>query len=187
MPKKKNKTLASEKQSKSTWLDAALDLLIRGGINAVRVEVLAKNLGVTKGSFYWHFQDRNQLLEQMLDHWVTTTTAPVMEGQYPDDPVARIYAVGANIVDNERARLDPQIRAWALTDKNAERKVREVDQSRFSFLNQLFREAGFNSEDAELRSRLFYYYLLAEHLSTLESSMKLRTQRLEKEIKLLLR
>ena len=187
MPKKKNIAPASEKQSKSTWLDAALDLLTESGINAVRVEVLAKSLGVTKGSFYWHFQNRNQLLEQMLDHWVATTTAPVMEGHYPDDPVARIYAVGANIVDNERARLDPQIRAWALTDKDAERKVREVDQSRFSFLNQLFREAGFNSEDAELRSRLFYYYLLAEHLSTLDSPMKIRTQRLEKEINLLLR
>ena len=56
-----------DKQSKKSWLDAALQALASGGIDQVRIESLAKKLGVTKGSFYWHFKDREQFLDELLN------------------------------------------------------------------------------------------------------------------------
>ena len=96
---KKPKKSVIDRQSKKSWLDAALRALASGGIDKVRVESLAKNLGVTKGSFYWHFKDREQFLDELLNFWAEQSTQTVIANpDYPTDSRARVRAVAEDIV-----------------------------------------------------------------------------------------
>ena len=89
---------ATDRQSRKSWLEAALQALARGGIDRVRVESLAKDLGVTKGSFYWHFKDREQFFDEMLSFWAEQSTQTVITNvHYPTDPAARVRAVASMI------------------------------------------------------------------------------------------
>ena len=145
--------------SRTDWLDAALDLLEKEGIDKVRVERLSTELGVTKGSFYWHFRDREDLLESLLEHYHMTCTVPVIEEiSKLDLPAAQLLAEVERIVENigitgfERA-----VYAWALYDPKArEYMEKEVDR-RKAFILELFTEAGFEGDEAETRARMFIY------------------------------
>ncbi|MBF91631.1 MAG: TetR family transcriptional regulator, partial [Rickettsiales bacterium] len=95
----KPKKSVIDRQSKESWLNAALKALASGGIDKVRVESLAKNLGVTKGSFYWHFKDREQFLDELLNFWAEQSTQTVIANpDYPTDSRARVRAVAEDIV-----------------------------------------------------------------------------------------
>ena len=95
----KSRKSVVDRQSKKSWLDAALKALASGGIDRVRVESLAKNLGVTKGSFYWHFKDREQFLDELLNFWAEQSTQTVIANpNYPTDSKARVRAVADDIV-----------------------------------------------------------------------------------------
>jgi AcrR family transcriptional regulator len=148
---------------------------------------LAKSLGVTTGSFYWHFKDRRDLLDSLLDYWDKEMTQSVIE--HVDDvqhmdPVARILELMEFIVSHEMARHDPAIRAWALFDKSAARKVRQVDRKRLGYVKALFVEAGFSARQADARSRMLATFLSAEHtvLLTEPPAKRKRLLRLRHEI-----
>ena len=101
---------ATDRQSRKSWLEAALQALARGGIDRVRVESLAKDLGVTKGSFYWHFKDREQFFDEMLSFWAEQSTQTVITNvHYPTDPAARVRAVAEDIVRRDLAGMDPHL------------------------------------------------------------------------------
>lgn len=175
------------KKSKSSWLEAALEALAEGGIEAVRVELLARRLGVTKGSFYWHFKDRPQLLRELLKYWTEISTDAVLKNaQYPSEPIKRIYSVAGDIVKRELARMDPHIRAWTQYDESAAKTVAAVDKARLKFLCELFLNAGFDQEQADLRSRFLYYYLIGEHFTSVKEPLNLRIERMETKLNLLL-
>ena len=173
--------------TRKSWILAAENALISGGIGKVNVEGLARSLGVTKGSFYWHFKDRQQLLDELLNYWVEEMTDTVLEmaREFSGNPVKRIHMVAEYIVSHERARLDPYIRAWSLHDKVAEEKVKKTDKKRFDFLNVLFKDAGFKPLEAEARARLLYYYVLGEHLTTIIEPLAERLARLRIKTELL--
>ena len=76
-------------QSRDDWLDAAWRMLGDGGVDSIRVEKLAENMGVTKGSFYWHFKNRRDLIDEMLSFWAEQSTQTVITNvHYPTDPAA---------------------------------------------------------------------------------------------------
>src|SRR5580700_9830939 len=70
---------APTRTPRGKWIEQGLRALAAGGPDAVRIEPLAQALGVTRGGFYWHFDDRNALLEEMLDRWERATTEEVAE------------------------------------------------------------------------------------------------------------
>jgi len=179
----------SRRLNRQSWITAAFDALIREGVNQVRVERLARRLGVTKGSFYWHFRDRTELLDAVLDYWAREMTQTVLDHaqMFQGDPVQRIYHTLDEIIGKEKARFDPQVRAWASQDARARRAVHRIDSIRMSFLQDLFTDAGFDKTTAEIRARLIYYYILGEHFTTNKEPMKLRLKNLRKKIDLLLR
>ncbi len=100
------------------WLVEALMTLAREGIGAVRIERLARYLGVTKGSFYWHFKDRPELLDRLLQHWETEMTDNVdahvshLQGK----PAEQLLALLEHIAENDINRYDASMRAWSLHD-----------------------------------------------------------------------
>ena len=176
-----------DKQSKKSWLDAALQALASGGIYQVRVESLAKKLGVTKGSFYWHFKDREQFLDELLNFWAEQSTQAVIANpNYPTDSKARVKAVAEDIVRHDLGKMDPHIRSWTQYDKRRARVVAKIDKVRFEFLRDLFLATGFSMSDSDLRAQSLYRYVLGEQFISVRESMSQRLERMQAHVDLLL-
>src|SRR5258705_6189742 len=121
-------TKASDR-SHGDWIRAASRRLASGGIAAVGVETLARDLAVTKGSFYWHFRDRAALLRALLADWEAGSTEPLLrrlEGA-GEGPRPRLGRLAATVAIEGAGALDPAIRAWALHDPAAAEVVGRVD------------------------------------------------------------
>jgi AcrR family transcriptional regulator len=163
------------------WLRAALDALETGGIGAVRILSLASALGASRGSFYWHFRDRDDLLARMLEFWETELTDRVIERarRADQDPRAQLRALLEDVLEQRQGRYDPAVRAWALHDKRAAAAARRVDRTRFAFAESLFREMGFGSAEAAARGRLTLAYLEGDHFLLVREAPKDRRRFLE--------
>lgn len=184
---KKPKKSGIDRQSKKSWLDAALQALASGGVDKVRVESLAKNLGVTKGSFYWHFKDREQFLDELLNFWAEQSTQTVITNpNYPTDSKERVRAVAEDIVRRDLGKMDPHIRSWTQYDKRRGKVVAKIDKMRFEFLRDLFLAAGFSITGASLRAQSLYRYVLGEQFISVRESMGQRVQRMQAHVNLLL-
>ena len=152
----------------AAWIAAALDVLADGGIDAVRVEPLAKTLGVTKGSFYWHFADRRALLDAMLRTWMEGRVAAIRQQAAERGApaivlraLADLYTRRANI---RGLTIELAIRSFARTDDGAAEAVRSVDQERLRHVTGLFAGLGWTRPDAQARAVLFYSYLFGQSL-----------------------
>ena len=154
------------------WLRAAAKRLAGAGAAAVAVEALARDLGVTKGSFYWHFRDRPALLAALLAQWESRATAPLVERlrSLPGGPRARLQALMATVAAEGGGSLDPAMRGWALTDAQVRAALERVDETRLAFIAGEFAALGFSPGEARTRARLFYLHLLGEHALALASS-----------------
>jgi AcrR family transcriptional regulator len=165
---------AAAEKSKATrldaaaWIAAAFDALAEGGIDAVRVEPLAKALGITKGSFYWHFADRRALLDAMLEAWMQGRVAAIRQ-QAPlrGAPAAVLRQVADLYTRNANARglaIELAIRALARTNDGAAKAVRGVDRERLQQVGDLFAALGWPRGEAQARAVLFYSYLFGQSL-----------------------
>jgi AcrR family transcriptional regulator len=147
--------------SRESWLEHSLEILREEGIQGVRVERLARDLGVTKGSFYWHFTDRNDLFESMLEYWihqyndVVTKNPQFLEG----DPAVGLLAAMAKVRHEGLDQYELAMRAWADHDSQAHEAVQNVYQHRMKFIRGFFTRIGFRGLDAEIRTRLTLCYL----------------------------
>jgi AcrR family transcriptional regulator len=156
-----NRVIARKQRlNRQDWIDAALDLLIEGGIGAVSVDQLASRLNITRGSFYHHFADRNELLRVLLDHWAEHWTYEVIDrlAKLGLDPATTLLALMRAIRNDKLADLDAPFRAWALHDPMARDVARQVDEARLEFIRSNFAALGFKELDAETRARLFQHY-----------------------------
>jgi AcrR family transcriptional regulator len=149
---------------KPQWLRAGLEALRKGGVAAVRVERLAADLGVTKGSFYWHFRDRGALLDALLEFWSREMTDAEFERiqALRAGLAARLLALAQDVLEKGMGRYDPAIRGWARTDRKVAAAVAQVDRRRVRALTGFFEEGGFSAAEARTRARLFYTFLLGE-------------------------
>ena len=150
------------------WIAAAFDALAAGGIDAVRVEPLAKALDITKGSFYWHFADRRALIDAMIGSWASGRIAAIRV-QAPDrgEPttvlreLADLYTHRANV---RGLAIELAIRSLARTDDEAAKAVRTVDRERLRQVALLFAALGWPAAGAQARAILFYSYLFGQSL-----------------------
>jgi AcrR family transcriptional regulator len=149
---------------RAQWLVAGLESLRKGGVGEVRVERLAADLGITKGSFYWHFKNRSDLLEALLEHWSREMTDVEFERiqAMRGGLAARLLALAEDVLEKGMGRYDPAIRAWARTDRNVAAAVGQVDRRRVRALTGFFEAGGFGAAEARTRARLFYTFLLGE-------------------------
>lgn len=130
------------------WLVQALEVLQAEGIRGVRVERLARDLGVTKGSFYWHFKSRDDLFDSLLDHWTRVwTTAVIAEAREShSDPKAQLLQLLEQVTRHQMGRYDLPIRAWAAFDERAARAVERVDAMRLGAIEDMVRQLGFGGD-----------------------------------------
>ena len=149
---------------KSQWTQAGLEALRKGGVAGVRVERLAEDIGLTKGSFYWHFRGRGELLEALLDFWAREMTEAEFEriSEVKGGLVPRLLTLAEDVLDKGMGRYDPAVRAWARADRKVAAAVAQVDRRRVRALTGFFEEGGFAPAEARTRARLFYTFLLGE-------------------------
>ena len=157
---------AKTHKSRRAWIEAALAALAAGGVAAVRVEVLARRLGVTKGSFYWHFRDRDELLAAIIEHWEAEDTHAIIQqvdehGGGPQERLRTLWKTAAGTAQ----RLDPEvaIREWGVRDRQVGTAVRRVDDQRMRYVRGLFAELGYENPEAEVRSFLVYSLLIGNY------------------------
>jgi len=151
-----------------SWIEAATDVLADHGIDGVRVDVLARTIGVTRGSFYWHFKDREDLLRRVLQAWRQRATEQLTDRleRASDDPADQLRDVislpfrGKSAM--RAARIELAIRAWARRDELARQAVDEADATRVSYVSQVFSSLGFPIAEARWRAFLLYSYVVAE-------------------------
>jgi len=157
------KTKPRPRLSRQDWIDTAIQQLLEAGIGAVSVEPLAARLGITRGSFYHHFADREELLRAMLDHWAERWSRSIRQqvAALGLDPSTTLFALMKAIRSNRAADYDAPFRAWALHDPMARAVVQQVDEMRLGFIQSQFEALGFTELDAENRARLFLHYEMA--------------------------
>ncbi len=143
------------------WIEAANTVLAKDGVGGLRVEVLAKACGVTKGSFYWHFRDRQDLLQAVLECWkdgrirdIEKTTA-VQPGNERDQLRYAIDVYGASR-NRKGMQIELAVRDWARHDPEAAAVVEAVDLYRLECTRKLFVSAGLSEAEAKSRSLLLY-------------------------------
>jgi AcrR family transcriptional regulator len=150
---------------RSEWIEAGLRALGAGGPDAVRVEVLAQALGVTKGGFYGHFTDRNALLQEMLDTWERKATDEVLERveRRGGDVRSRLRRAGALTFSAELLPIDLAIRDWARRDQAVAERLRRVDNRRMDYLRLLFGAICDDQDEIEARSMLAFSMVIGHH------------------------
>jgi AcrR family transcriptional regulator len=143
--------------SRDDWVRAALLALADGGPAAVAVEPLAARLGATKGSFYWHFRDRQELIEATLAHWERTATDEIIaELDTVEDPVERLRR-GLEIAMELEEEEYPDVRLLpSVGDPLVAPVAARVQQKRLDAMGRCFREMGFGPAESRRRAHLTY-------------------------------
>jgi AcrR family transcriptional regulator len=148
---------AKAKIAKSEWFESALELLLEGGIENVCIEKISRRLGIAKSSFYWHFTDRDELLQLMFKYWaslfkVTISSVPQLLAEPNEQTLFRLVDT---ITQKKVFRYDLAIRAWASKETNIASEVAQAYQQRMKLLRFIFAQLGFNNVECERRARLF--------------------------------
>lgn len=152
-------------KSQTDWVDAGLGVLAINGADAVKVEVLAGLLGVTKGSFYWHFADRSALLVAMLERWEAVATDAIMatidaDGGTPAQRLERLLEISTN---HSAAALESGLRAWARTDDDVAQALNRVDARREGYVRDLLQAHGLPEALAITGAHMLYLALIGEY------------------------
>jgi AcrR family transcriptional regulator len=158
------------------WIDAGLQALASGGPDAVRVETLARTLGVTKGGFYWHFEDRGALLNEMLDAFERAGVDDVIEAveRGGGDARVRLHRLFAITTASKGTRVELAIRDWARRDRSVARRLRRVDNRRMEYLRTLFAEISCDKDEIEIRSMLTMSLYIGSHFVTADHGDRTR-------------
>lgn len=153
----------ASKLTRQDWVDQALQTLSESGVEAVRVEPLAKLMGVTKGSFYWHFKNREALLTALLQEWITIQTNGIIEQveAMGGDAIAKLLYLFELAVEDD-GKVENAIRAWATNSPKIAAALADVDQRRLDYTKDLFLQVGFDPFEATVRARMAYYTLVGE-------------------------
>lgn len=136
------------------WLQAAFTRLSEQGIDAVRVEVLARDLGVSKGSFYWHFRARRDLLERMLSRWEEGELGWLDPEQDDASAATRWARVVARTANPEHVRTEVAVRAWARRDERVALRVAVLERKKAGLIAGVLRDVGFTGSAAEAWSEV---------------------------------
>ncbi|MEU2040315.1 TetR/AcrR family transcriptional regulator [Nocardia niwae] len=145
--------------SYDAWVDGALALLAREGVSAIKIPRLCQELGVTKGSFYWHFDDIEQLMEAMADRWSARQSEIIRAlGAIESVPVEqRIANMAANLIEQGTWATEATVREWARSDEKVAETVRALDRQIFETVRKAMLELGFTPEEARLRAGAMVY------------------------------
>jgi len=176
---------------RNRWIEEGLSALAAGGPDAVRIESLAQALGVSKGGFYWHFKDRQSLLQEMLDAWERTWVDEVIETVEAENEDARsrlrrLFAL-ALASGGEVLKIELAIRNWARHDKAVAKRLKRVDNRRMDYMRSLFGAICEDDDEVEARCLLTFSLFIGSPFITADHGGRNRAQVLELALKRLTR
>ncbi|NLE81570.1 MAG: TetR/AcrR family transcriptional regulator [Rhodococcus sp.] len=157
---------------REAWIEEGLQALAVGGVDSVRVEALAKALGVTKGGFYGYFADRDELLGEMLDAWERESVDDVFEriAEADGDALDKARLAGQLTFSGDRLLpIDLAVRTWARRDDAVNERLRRVDNRRMQLIRDALGTVCDDPEEVEARSLLAFcmaigvHFLAADH------------------------
>jgi len=155
----------TESLSRGDWIAAAWEMLGEAGLDGVRVEPLARRLGVTKGSFYWHFKDRQQLIDALLDRWFSIWDDQMLpDMEHATEPADRIWALFKSVVGRVTRGQTVSLRMLSHKDEDVARRIEERDAQRLAFLNAQLVELGFDADEARVRGQVYQTIMTGEYL-----------------------
>jgi len=161
------------------WVEVGLAELAAGGIERVRVEVLAERLGVTKGGFYRRFKDRRALLDALLETWTAGRVAAIekqteLAGENAQERLKSLIRLYSERVNAQGMAIELAIRQWARNDVGAADAAARVDAARLASVARLYGKLGFAPADAEARAVLFYAFIFGQSLLYLDGAPRKR-------------
>jgi len=155
----------SKRLAAQDWTDFALRTLGREGFHALKADVLARKLGVSRGSFYWHFTDLGEFHARVIEHWRQTATEAVIADLERHEPRGeRLEALLRRALEHHNA-LEVRMRAWADNNAEAAEAVRDMDGRRREYMERLLVDAGVAPSLAATRVQLLYWTYLGAALS----------------------
>jgi AcrR family transcriptional regulator len=180
---------APTRTPRNSWIEEGLRALAAGGPDAIRIEPLAQALGVTRGGFYWHFEDRRALLEEILDAWEQMSVDQVIgrvesEGGDARAKLRRLSALAAS--SEEPLRIDIAVRDWARREQAVAERLRRVDNRRMDYMRSLFGAFRPDEDDVETRCTVFYSLWIGSYFIAAQHGDKTRSQVLRRAVDQLL-
>jgi len=148
--------MVTQKVSRQAWLQKACSALRRGGFPALQVEPLALELGVTKGSFYWHFKDRGALVEALLAAWEDETLILIERASQAAAPLVRLTSFFVHVEETVAYPPDHAVFELALADRSVAARARRVEERRIAFCAEQLRAVGLSEEQADAAAEIVY-------------------------------
>ena len=174
--------------TREQWVAEALDALQEEGPEAINIQSLSRRLNISKTSFYWHFKDRSELIDSMIEYWIHELTEVVTKNQevLSAPPTERLMKTIDMIEDYGLAHYDMAFRFWAKTEPRAMKALLHVNQIRMQFIGSTIAELGFANSDLEMRTALFVCYQTAEQFVFPELNAGKRRAMRKKRLELIL-
>lgn len=145
--------------SRDGWLEAGYQALIDGGIDTVKIQPLAKNLNLSRTSFYWFFEDREALLTALIDGWEERTTAPLVRAtqEYAESQAeAMLNMLACFLSGSFDSKLEFAVRSWALRDVQVAARIEAADETRLAALRGMLARWGHAEQASDVRARTIY-------------------------------
>lgn len=175
------------RSTEDAWLKAAYDVLTESGVEAVKIMPLAKRLGLTRTGFYWHFKDRDALLEAMIRHWEDKNTGNLVARceAYAESICEAVLNLFDCWLDRDLfdSRLDLAIRNWARNDAALKARLDRADQRRMQAMQSMFLRFGYPEAEAEIRTLTMIYTQIGYISMQVEESRDLRLARMPDYVK----
>jgi AcrR family transcriptional regulator len=155
----------ADQLSAKDWLDQGLKTLTQRGFTALKAEPLAKAMGVSRGSFYWHFADIGAFHAAILKHWRDVAAEQIIANLEATSGNADPLALLLRRAFGTQLTLEKAVRTWASVDPLARSAVRAMDRRRLNYVERLFRANGFSPGVARARAQILYWAFLGFALS----------------------
>ncbi len=167
---------AATRLTREDWVRGAIEALQERGVDGVKIVVIADRLGVTSGSFYWHFKGLRELLDCVLEYWEVELTDAIIGRAmgFSGPPEDRILDLMLQVIEIDAAAPDHAILVWARSDPAAKEVFERTLRRRFDFAGWMFRQTGFSDRQAAIRGRLMVAYLTGEFSTGLKSNRRWR-------------
>lgn len=175
MPEASNETGSRDRDGRGgalgveNWIEAANDLLASENVRGVQISALCQRLKVTKGSFYWHFSNRDELLAAVISDWrrrmtlniVTRLTRSAADGL---STLRGFLALPRRAFSKRGAAIEMSIRDWGRREPTARQALKEVDLIRLSSFERIFRGLGFPAREAKIRAYVAYAIMMGDSI-----------------------
>lgn len=155
----------SKRLTAQDWLDFALKILAREGFQALKADVLARKMKVTRGSFYWHFPDLSSFHEQVIERWRLAATETIIAELEQHDSRERRLDVLLRRAFGRGSPLEVRMRTWADENPKAAKALREIDGRRQQYIERVLVESGVAPTVAATRTQLLYWAFLGAALN----------------------